>query len=99
MCSNGLPASPESLWQNMTVSSDSRTARLSGLRPATAYFMRVIAANEVGLGAPSHPPLLALTTQEGKSLRPTGRKRLQIKQFIFSPERTTCRRHRRFQLP
>jgi len=107
-CSNGLPASPESLWQNVTAGADSRTGRLSGLRPATAYLMRVIAANEVGLGAPSHPPLLALTTQEGEFyiFLPllfsfflfSSRRAEKLKQFVSSAEWTTCRRLRRVQL-
>ncbi|XP_059473437.1 cell adhesion molecule Dscam2-like isoform X4 [Neocloeon triangulifer] len=61
------PNSPESTWQNATVGSDVRNARVSGLRPATAYLLRVMAVNEVGLGAPSQPALLALTTQEAPS--------------------------------
>ncbi|XP_065340090.1 cell adhesion molecule Dscam1-like isoform X3 [Cloeon dipterum] len=65
--SSGIPMSPESVWQNATVGSEARSARISGLRPATAYLLRVMAVNEVGLGAPSHPALLALTTQEAPS--------------------------------
>ncbi|KAF4525975.1 hypothetical protein B566_EDAN000766, partial [Ephemera danica] len=65
--SNVVPSSPESAWHNVTAGGGARSARIAALRPATAYLLRVVAVNEVGAGPASHPPLLAVTTQEAPS--------------------------------
>lgn len=70
----GAPPPPPSqqLWYNVTVSATSglqgapsRTAKLTGLEPATIYAVRVLAANEVGVG-PASEPVTAQTLQEGE---------------------------------
>lgn len=51
-------------WNNVTIGSSSHTARLSGLKPATPYMLRLLAVNEVGAGPPC-PSTSAITLQEG----------------------------------
>ncbi|XP_047000635.1 Down syndrome cell adhesion molecule-like protein Dscam2 [Schistocerca americana] len=54
------------VWNNVTVGGSARTARLGGLKPATAYKLRLVAVNEVGPSAPSDPTT-AYTLQEAPS--------------------------------
>ncbi|KAJ1524379.1 hypothetical protein ONE63_010879 [Megalurothrips usitatus] len=64
------PADSPTPWYNVTVSGGSgRYAKLSGLDPATAYVVRVLAANEVGVGPPSEP-VAAQTLQEAPTAPP-----------------------------
>lgn len=57
-----------SAWHNVTVQGGGqRAARVTALEPATTYAVRVLAANEVGVGPPSSP-VTAQTLQEGQRL-------------------------------
>lgn len=58
--------SPPPLWYNVTVSGGSHHSKLTGLDPATTYTVRVLPANEVGVG-PASEPVSAQTLQEGES--------------------------------
>ncbi|XP_063241575.1 cell adhesion molecule Dscam2-like [Bacillus rossius redtenbacheri] len=57
-------------WSNVTVDRHTLTTRLGGLQPSSAYFIRVLAVNEVGASEPS-TPITGLTTQEAPSAPPS----------------------------
>lgn len=56
---------PQEVWVNITVPGLSNSARITSLKPSTAYSVRVIAVNDVGPGNPSKI-LDAVTMKEGK---------------------------------
>ncbi|KAK3933321.1 Down syndrome cell adhesion molecule-like protein Dscam2, partial [Frankliniella fusca] len=73
-----VPGAAAQPWYNVTVtgseavgsgSGASRTAKLTGLEPAVVYAVRLLAANEVGVGPPSQI-VTAQTLQEAPTLPP-----------------------------
>ncbi|XP_052126797.1 cell adhesion molecule Dscam2-like isoform X3 [Frankliniella occidentalis] len=67
------PGAAGQQWYNVTVSGAGagagRPAKLTGLEPATVYAVRLLAANEVGVGPPSDT-VTAQTLQEAPNMPP-----------------------------
>ncbi|KAI5745326.1 hypothetical protein M8J76_010108 [Diaphorina citri] len=61
---------PQEVWVNITVPGLSNSARITSLKPSTAYSVRVIAVNDVGPGNPSKI-LDAVTMKEAPSEPPS----------------------------
>ncbi|XP_034236273.1 Down syndrome cell adhesion molecule-like protein Dscam2 [Thrips palmi] len=82
---SATPPQPQP-WYNVTVpGGGQRSAKVTGLDPATTYAIRVLAANEVGVGPPGSP-VTAQTLQEAPTLPPA-----DVTADPFAPESLTVR--------